>query len=127
MNNTFEYMRDFVARFDELKPMVEDMRETIAKAERVPVLEAQLQTLYDRFDVQLVPVADGTWEVVKRPEQLPLGDFTNPIQWLDGEPVTAGLFYWYDDYDMRKMALADGVPTSWLDAELFEQFEQIGA
>lgn len=122
MNYTFQYMRDFVQRFDELKPMVEDMRKTIEDAERVPVLEAQLQTLMDRYDVEPVPVADGTWEVMKRSDRIPEGDFTNPIQWFDGMPVTADMFYWYDDYELRKMALADGVPAAWTDAEFFEQF-----
>lgn len=64
------------------------------------------------------------WEEVADPYYVPKADgsYINPIQWLDGEQVTADMFYWYDDYDLRKMALADGVPAAWTDAEFFEQF-----
>lgn len=84
---------------------------------RPRTVEEKLDALMEYMGVK------GVWngnvfEVVKA--DMPTGDYTNPIQWVDGMAVTAGLFYWFDDYDYRLEALADGVPASW-GAEPFEQ------
>lgn len=74
-------------------------------------LEAKLDALMTYQGLTVRDLGGGVYEVVKA--DMPTGDYTNPIKWVQGMAVTAGLFYWFDDYDYRLEATADGIPTAW--------------
>lgn len=50
-------------------------------------------------------------EVVK--EDMPSGDYLNPIPYTEGLEVTAGLFYYTEDRDLPAEALKSGVASGW--------------
>lgn len=119
MNKKYTDMRQFVRKFRELEGIVEDMERTIAEAELVPVLESRIQTLLDRFDVDLVDNGDGAIEVVKRPERIPEGDYLNPIRWVQGMEVTLGQWYYDADPELPAECAQGGIAETfgapWLD------------
>jgi len=93
---------------------------SMKKQDKTEELEAKLNALMEYQVLLVKQVGTGVYEVVK--EEKASGDYVNPIQWKEGDWITEGLYYYYDDYDMRKGALMSCIPAGWDDADAFEQF-----
>lgn len=89
--------------------------------QQLEAVTAKLNALLEYQGLNVELIGGGTYKVIKETEK-PSGEYTNPIQWKEGDAVMVDLYYYYDDYDLRKAALLSGVPTSWLDADYFDQF-----
>lgn len=60
------------------------------------------------------------YEYNKSSDENQRGDYTNPIQYVKGDEIEKGKFYWYSDFDIRQEALKDGIPKDFYDAEYFD-------
>lgn len=85
-----------------------------ATLERMEELEPKLNALFEYQGLTVREVSTGVFEVVKpTAEDMPSGDYLNPIRWVEGMSVETGKFYWYDDKDLPAEALKSGVALAW--------------
>lgn len=95
---------------------------SMKKHDKTEELEAKLNALMEYQGLLVKEVGTGVYEVVK--EEKATGDYTKPIQYVVGQPIMKDLYYWYDDYDLRKGALQSGTSNEnvWENPDWFEQF-----
>lgn len=104
-------------RNDELRELREQLRQG----------QQERKALMDYLGLTVRDLGGGVLEIVKaRPGT---GSYVDPIQWMAGDAVEAGVWYWLDEtYAGRELphqALMAGVPNSFYDREYFDFVEVI--
>ena len=91
------------------------------KAER-DAISAELEQLgqaVEKAGYTVTKIDDGVYEVVKDElDKQPMGDYLNPIPYVDGIEVETGKWYIGEDGNIWD-AIKDGVPTGFDDEEYF--------
>lgn len=92
------------------------LEDTLAK---VASFDAKMDALIEYRGLTVKELDEGTFEVVKKTaEDMPSGDYINPIPYLDGMTVEQGKFY-TDGEDIWE-AYNSGVPSGFADKAFFD-------
>lgn len=88
--------------------------------EHIMSLEKQISDL----TYTIKQLSANVQEIIKKDdEDMPTGDYLNPIRYVQGMAITVGLWYFLEDKDLPHEAIASGIPNDFYDTGYFDYIE----